>query len=325
MDVTAQDTNTPSFELLGQTVSSAVEKIPDVRVRARVFRTIVLCDEALKVVDELDLSNYEITDLDIGHDLSTWNSVAPQVSQVLAVVRRAGRILKDLFPSTPQNTVDEPGTEDLESALQGMDETQSDDDSTDEIDPNAYRGADFRTTYNGVYQLATMLHEDVLSFGQRLRNPDVVGDRWLLLAELHELKSKCGQCLEAVVATVVRPFTDVALEAMLPRYIEASSKAAVLREQLMLLALEVSKLNDQLRDIDKNQAVALRKALFDQVSIFIEHPSYRDLRPADKRELARFCETLQNWSPTDDSLEELKSLAEGFTRFIEVLGSLNAP
>ncbi|MEO1334363.1 MAG: hypothetical protein AAFV29_01910, partial [Myxococcota bacterium] len=62
--MTAQDTNTPSFELLGQTVSSAVEKIPDVRVRARVFRTIVLCDEALKVVDELDLSNYEITDLD---------------------------------------------------------------------------------------------------------------------------------------------------------------------------------------------------------------------------------------------------------------------
>ncbi|MEM7676044.1 MAG: hypothetical protein AAF449_08580 [Myxococcota bacterium] len=321
--MTAKDTKPPSFVLLGRTVSSAVEKIPDVRVRARVFRTIVLCDEALKVVDDLDLSTYEITDVDVGHDLSTWNSVAPQVSQVLAVVRRAGRILKDLFP--PNNhSVSEPGTDDLECALEDIDEGP-DHDRTDEIDPNAYRGVDFHTTYNGVHQLATMLHEDVLSFGQRLRNPDVVGDRWLLLAELHELKTKCGQCLEAVVTTVVRPFTDVALELMLPRYIEANKRIAAVREQLILLAIEASKLNEQLRDSSKEEASALRQTLYDRVSEFIEHPSYKDLRPADRRELVRFREGLQSWAPQEDTVDVLRSLTEGFTRFIEVLGSLNGP
>ncbi len=316
----------PASELLGPKASRALEKITSVSLRARIFRAVVICDEALKVADALDLSPYEVLETE-AHDLRTWNALAPHVRQLLVAVGQAGARLKELFPLDGVIREDAPDADDFEAALANLVEdapvTPLRDKREREIDQIVDGTTSTGSAFEGVHQLAEMLQTDFVAFGQRLKNPQVVTDRWLLLAELQELKAKCTHGLEAVVATLVQPFTTEVLSSILPRYIDATERGLVLRATLVDFSYDVGRLNAKLQRCTALQALSVRHALMVRVEEFTCHEAYRYLRPADKRELSKFRIALNAYERSIRDLVGFRETVEGFAKFLEVLRAVN--
>ena len=315
----------PARDLLGPEAAEVIESISDLGLRARVYRALAVCDEALRAVDALNLAEHEVGESN-APDLSVWNALAPDVRHLMVSVKRASSVLKDLFP--PTRTEDVLMTFDVDEAfsqlVEGLDAPPPvRDERENEIQRIVSQTTDIRMAQHGVHQLATMLHDDFVALARRLRNPKVVADKWLLLADLQELKAKCVQCLEAVVAALVRPFTREPLTAILPRYADATARALVLREKLVDLGHDVGRLNDKVQRCDNERAVAVRHALSVRLGAFVKHEAYGYLRPADKREMSMVRTALNDYDHEVEDLAAFRALVEGFAKFLDVLRSIN--
>ena len=310
-------------ELVTRRATAVVESIADPQLRERVARALVVCDDALEAVDCLDLSPHEMAELDTP-DLATWNALAPDVRNLLVAVRQAAEQLSALFPAHPpeSDSIDLDGAFDqLESGLPPPIRDRRDQD-IDAIVSGATSTAR-EDVGQSIAALAAMLQRDFVSFGQRLRNPRVVADRWFLLGELQELRSKCAQCLEAVVASLLGAFTHERLEAVLPRYASATARAVKLRAAIVDLAHDVAQLNDALASGAPEQAGAIRHALILRLNVFAEHPACVHLRAQDKREVVLFRLRLNELGEPGQRVLALRQLVEGFSKFLEVLRTIN--
>lgn len=313
------------YELIGERATWIVETIPDPLERARALEAIQICGDALAVVDGLDLAKHELAEVE-SSDLSTWNALAPEVRNLLLAVRAAADRLAQLCPWSEREP-SEPGLN-LDAAFGELEmgtPAPIRDHREDDIEAilRLLSGDARDDVARAISTLASMLSTDIVGFGQRLRNPRMTADRWQLLGELQELRSKCAQCLEAVLAAVVAAYTAEDLEVVLPRYQNQASRAVRLRAGVVDLAHDVEKLNKVLQAAKPEESGPLRILLTQKLNTFAEQPAYRLLRPADKRELIFFRLKLQGWAQAAPALQELRQAVEGFSKFLEVLRSIN--
>jgi hypothetical protein len=320
-------------EFLGRRAAQVVYAIPEPQVRDRVIRAILVCDDGLEVVDALDLSAQEVSPpRPDALPLATWNALAPDVRTLLLAVRRAGDELLALFPAPPDVEVHDTASVDLDFDVAFQDLEQGSlpslirDQREHEIDAIVGRMNPDHTAEEvgrAISTLASMLQSDFVAFGQRLQNPRVVGDHWFLLAELQEMRSKCAQCLEAVVATVLKAFTHEDLELVLPRYQSAARRAQRLRAAVVDLTLDVERLNEQAREGGLGDLQAIRHALIFRLKEFAEQPVYGHVRPLDKREFIRFRQALDAIVPGRDTRQAFLQAVEGFAKFLDVMRAIN--
>lgn len=317
-------------EFLGKRATRAVYAIEDPVVRERVIRAILVCDDALEVVDALDLTPHELA-LDDGPDLATWNALAPDVRNILVAARDAGTKLLELFPAPAQEVRHTATLDiDIEHAFDEMASGSAPDPIRDkrdhEIDAivGTVSGAvDEKAVGGAIATLAGMLQDDFANFGLRLRSPQLVADRWALLGELQEMRSKCAQCLEAVVATILEAFTHEELEQVLPRYLSGTRRAQRLRTALVDLEHDVLLLNEQAQVGQAGDLSAIRQALLLRLHEFAELPVYAMVRPLDKRAIIQFRLELERTEPAPATVLPLRRAIEGFSKFLEVIRSIN--
>ena len=311
-------------ELLGPQAAQVVERIPDPELRQKVFEALALCAEGLEVVDALDLSPHETAPSDT-RDLSVWNALAPSVRNLLVTVGRVSAALRELFELPAGG--DTSNIDGLEAGLQelttGAPPPPIKDQREGEVDGIVKRTTDQQAAVISVFQLASMLQFDFRAFGERLRNPAVVTDRWVLLGELQELQSKCTQCLEAIVATVVQPFTDRSLEAIWPRYADATARAILLRTTVVDLAHDVHRLFEKAQRTEGETALSVRHALAVRLVEFADHDAYRYLRPADKAALSKFRIALDAFDETISDVTAFRHVVDDLATFLEVMRSIN--
>lgn len=329
--MTLSGTDLGASELLGRRAALAVDAILDPTVRDRVVRAILTCDDALEVVDALDLTPHELA-LDEVPSLATWNALASDVRNVLLAVRRAAEQLLELFP--PPSVIEVHDTSSIDLDLDFAFEQMAAGDQPDPIRDRRDReidelvgGVDSTKTFEqigaAVSSLASMLQSDFVSFGQRLQNPAVVGDRWFLLSELQEMRQKCSQCLEAVVAVVLKAVVGEDLEAVLPRYQSAARRAQRLRAAIVDLEQDVDLLNEQAQRGGVGDLTAIRQALILRLNEFAEHGAYPDVRPLDKQQIIRFRRLLAATPAAPDAVTTLRRSVEGFSKFLEVWHQIN--
>ncbi len=306
-------------DLIGKGATAAIHAIRDASLRERVVRAVVICDDALETVDALDLTPYEFVDEGVP-DLSVWEALAPDVRNILVAVRKASEDLAVLFPPSETPVPDE--TIELEFAL--------DDDvlpepirDTRDLDLDALVEAPAEEIGASIAVLASMLKRDIIQFGARLRNPRVTADRWFLLGELQEMRTKCSQCIEAIVASMMSTFTDADLAEVLPRYASATKRAVALRTLVVDLSFDVNRLNTALAGSGVAQAAAIRTALAMRLNEFAETDGYRELRPQDKRLLIDFRQKLAAYQDLASERMQLVRDAEGLSKFLEVMRAIN--
>lgn len=307
--------------LLGPVAVELIEAIAEPTLKQRIIRASEICAEALSVVDALDLSRHETTD-EAERDLSLWIELAPDVRSLLVAAGKAADQLKRLFPAE----VEMPHSDDLEVALAAIEAGCAPDPMRDrrerDIDAIVDQSTHASAIDLGIYQLASMLQSDFAAFGWRLKNPAVVTDRWLLLGELQELKGKCTQCLEAVIAAMVQPLTDRALHVILPRYASATSRAVLLRQALVDLTYDIGALNAEIKRASGSGPERLRMVI-DRLNRFADHPAYRYLRPADKRALSKLRVQLSPVEPVAFDFGAFRKTVDGLYVFLQSLRAIN--
>lgn len=318
-------------DLLGKRAARAVSGIEDPRVREHVVRALLVCDEALEVVDSLDLTPHELATEDVP-SLATWNALAPDTRNLLLSVRKAAEQLLGLFPPPVEQAGPDTSSVDfdLDLAFEEMEAGKRPEPIRDrrdrEID-ELVGGVDATQTFEQIGQaiaaLASMLQSDFVNFGGRLQNPAVVGDRWFLLSELQELRQKCSQCLEAIVAVMLKAVAGEDLELVMPRYQTAAHRAQRLRTALVDLEKDVELLNEQAQRGGVGDLAAIRQALILRLNEFGEHGAYADVRPLDKQQLIQFRRLLAANPSGPKTLMPLRRGIEGFAKFLEVMHAIN--
>ncbi len=318
-------------ELLGRRAAEAVESIEDPDLRSRVSQAILVCDDALEVVDALDLAPHELATHDIP-SLGMWNALAPDARNILVAMRQASEQLLHLFPPPPEQEVHDTSSVDidLDQAFEDMAQGHVPApirDCRDLVIDDIVDGVTASQTFDDVGRaiaiLAGMLQTDFLSFGERLRSPAVVGDRWYLLSELQEMRQKCSQCFEAVVATILKACTHEDLEQVLPRYQSAVRRAQKLRSEVVSLASTVARLNDQTQAAGLGDLRIIRQALITALNEFAEGGSYPFVRPLDKQQMITFRRLLSGAELDRDNISAWHRSVEGFSKFLDVMRAIN--
>jgi hypothetical protein len=320
---------------LGPRAHSVVLGVPDPDLRHRVIAAIEACARCLGVVDALDLSPHELSDPETAN-IRTWEALAPSVGKILVEVRSTCEQLGGLFPAGADEAQfgdDEVSASDLEKAFDLMASPASTGDLPGASFIRRDQGLDLvvKTSAaasaaqvgNGIRTLVTVLHQDIVMLGGKLRTPQIVGDRWFLLGELHQFLGQCGQCLEAIVATILGALSDEHLDALLPRYTNATGRALKLRAAVNDLAHQLGGLNQAIAMAAQEDLPILVGAVIDSIATFSQLPTYKYLRPQDKRPIITFRVFATYWDRFDPSGQRLRSELEDFTKFLELMCDLN--
>lgn len=317
-------------ELLPLVGPSALELLSSVGEprRSRVIEALAAIGETLTVLDGFDLAPYE---MDESEDAGAhaWRELGPRTRELLDLIRSTDARVTTLLADVPEGTP----VPDPEALLE--DEFFGSEESSALRTPRTDRGAEFdramesfdiednETLSESVETLLGMLRPDFRSFNQVLAGPRVESDRWFLLGEIHDFKSACTQCLEAVVVTILNAFSPVSVAPILPRYRTSAARAVTLRTGIMDLTHDVTRFNEAIKQASPLEANILRSGLIGIVDGFARSGAYALLRPGDKKETILFRLALNAWAKDQIDLQRARLHAEDFARFLEVMRSIN--
>lgn len=302
--------------LLGPIGQRLVLAIPTRSLAQQVIGGLEACAEALEALDQLDISRFELLELDVP-DLSVWNEAAPIVRDALVAVNQAMTSLEHLFPPLPVPSSNVMSEDDIDAAFSEDALARS----GANLDRLVGADRDFDATMDfAVTVLIGMLKQEMLGFGKKIRDPRVVSSRWGLLGELQEWKAKATQCLEAVAAATLRPLGPHHLTELLPRYSTELKRSLQLREDLRALAIEIEFQNQAVRQVSTPaMAQMVIEALRGHLSDFAGKPSYAYLWARDKRELIVARVYLRDFALGTHGVRQLGQQVEGLARFLEAL------
>lgn len=313
--------------LLGPVAFELLAGVPEAR-REQVTLALSFVAQALEFMDGLDLSPYEMDESEEA-GRRAWRDLGPRARALLDLMRttdtRISTVLAEKFESIPP-----PDAEaELEVAFFGereasalrvirTDRAAEFDRAMEAFDEDLELPLD-----ESVETLLEMLRPDFKAFGRVLAQERAQTDRWFLLAELHDFRSTCTQCMEAVLVTILNAFSPTPVAPVLPRYKSAAARAVILRTGIIDLTHDVTRFNDALKQASELEASILRTGLIGILEGFARSPAYPLLRPSDKKEIILFRLALAAWAKDQLDLATARHHAEDFARFLEVMRSIN--
>jgi hypothetical protein len=310
---------------LGTNAWRVVSTLPDRGLRERMTQSIAAAAAALVAVDKLDLAPHELADLETPN-VEAWNALAPDVRTVLVTVRSSCDTIIGLFP--PSGKTQEQDAEMLDPfGLFASDEEPT--------APGGGRGQlidgivkssterELDGLADNVGTLVEVLKRDILGFGEKLRNPQVVGDRWFLLGEVHQFVGQCAQCLEAIVATMLSAVATGNLGDMLPRYVDATKREVLLRRAVVDLAHDLSHFNGAFAKAPDANLGVFVSGLRARLQLFSATPAYGFLKPQDKRAVILMRIFLNTALNKGVEPQTLRNEVEGFEKFLALLRDIS--
>jgi hypothetical protein len=312
-------------DFLGLKAFHIVSAIGDPSLRERIMTAIQSCAGALSVLDDLDLSPHELADLETPN-VAAWNGLAPEVRNVLVSVRATCDLLVSLFPAI--QTSADIKAEDIENAFDSM--TLPPSETGDGHRGRLIDGIVQGSTPSGaqglgenVTTLVDVLKKDIVAFGNKLRNPQIVGERWFLLGEVHQFTGQCAQCLEALVATMLTAVSSEELSEMLPRYLDATMREIMLRGAATDLLFDVNQFNDAIARAPADELPILVGGLVERLNKLSMAAAYKLLKPQDKRAIIMIRIFLNAWETKPDAAATVRNEVEGFAKFLSLMRDLN--
>lgn len=216
----------------------------------------MVCDGAARTIGALgdfDLVQYESVEGEESADLSTWEQVAPVIASTISEVNTLGAQVEASFP--PGELVMDGRQLEVERAVSAA---------------------------------ARDLKTDVMHFGMRVRDPQVVGDRWNLITELQvfraRFRDRIGRMIFEAAASLgdcKRREVEPGYEAALGTTLVVRSMGADLRRKLHARIQRVSEaapqeLGEQAQQIER------------ELDTFARTAAWRSLRAQDKRGILDF-------------------------------------
>jgi hypothetical protein len=254
----------------------------------RLGRVLEAAARAIDKLGELELVKYEDAPIEASADLSLWEELAPVVMSTIADVNALLAEMDAQFPDA--ELAFEPG----QAAIR-------------------------ETLMRGAYELRA----EVTSFGMRVRDPSVVGDRWNLINELQSFRFKFRDRIGAMVFEMAQQLGDCRRPEVDPGYDEELAAALVVRSTTSdlrrLMRARMQKVSEALAEDVEWNAQQIEKEL----NAFGRTAAWRALRAQDKKAILEFRTRLKEASRPDMSRAELLVLVEPFVVFCDGFEIIN--
>jgi hypothetical protein len=275
----------------------------DASLRDRVTLLLMAAAEAILKLAEVDLVRYEAEQG--GHTLALWEEMAPVTSITVQHVNELIAGATAQFPPPPEDE----SAGDLDAAF-GPDTGQA----AEEPAP--------RSTAEQIASLVAAvcsgMRRDVTRLGDRLRNPTVMRDPWMLIQDLLEFRGRVRVALGELIYQVCSFIAEVERDTIIPGYVQELEYSLLVRSATTNLAFLFRGHAKRIAGAaDEKVPAALQDALKD-VHAFSRTRALPHLRTSDKRIFLETRANLYTLSQTSPApAQEIRQAVENMARFLD--------
>jgi hypothetical protein len=276
-------------------------------LRERVTRLLLTSAEAIYKLADLDLVRHESDEERGGHTLALWEELAPVMGSTVQHVNELIETATSQFPPPPETDHED----DLDDAF-----------GPDKPSQRKAQDSEPSSTDEQIAQLVAAvcvgLKHDVKSLGERLRNPQVVSDAWMLISDLLEFRGRVRAALGELIYQVACFVAEVDREDVVPGYVTEVESAIVVRQATSNLAFLFRGHTKRIAAAsDERLLPALQDALKD-LHAYSRTRALPALRTSDKRIFLETRATLYRLvKVAPPKVREIKQAVENMARFLD--------
>lgn len=257
----------PPQDALPPRLEALLESLTHRELADRLVRVHRAAAVAIDRLGHLSIAKYEPTSVepDGGADLSLWETMAPAIGDTVVGVNQVVAVIHSEFPPPERPPVrSDRGWEPPPAS--------SDERLAQEVEAV-------------LHATSERLKKRVAELGQQMRRPEVVSDRWTLMAELQAFRADFRVRIGDLVYLTAAAFEDVRREEVVPGYVHQVASRAALRAASADLRRS---LQGRLERAAKAEAPArplMAKQVAESLAAFITLPASVALRTPHKRQV----------------------------------------
>jgi hypothetical protein len=275
-------------------------------LRERVTRLMLASAEAILKLADVDLVRHEADDEDGGHTLALWEELAPVMGTTVQHVNELIANATAQFPPPPEKDAPD-NLDDAFGPSGGAKQEPDEGPQSTEIEIAKLVAA-----------VCSGMRRDVTRLGERLRNPTVVSDPWMLIQDLLEFRGRVRAALGEVLYQVCSFVSEVDREDVVPGYLADLEDGIIVRSATSNLAFLFRGHTKRISAASDDRILgALQDALKDLHS-FSRTRALPALRTSDKRIFLETRATLYRLVKiAPPRSREIKNAVENLARFLD--------
>jgi len=303
----AQTSDDPAGLGVDRRLAEVVQRF-DGPLRERVSILLHAAADAIAKLTELnDLVRFAADEEQGGHTLALWEDLAPVVGSTVEFVNEVIAGASAQFPSAAE--ADEE--DDLDAAF-----GPSADAPAAEDEP--------RTPEEEIASLVAAvcsgMRSDVTRLGDRLRNPTVMSDPWMLIQDLLEFRGRVRAALGELIFQVCTLVMEVDRETVVPGYVSELSNSLLVRQATTNLAFLFRGHARRVAAASEDRIVTVLQDALKDVHAFSRTRALPQLRTSDKRIFLETRATLYRLAKVQPPPAlEIRQAVENLARFLDSL------
>jgi len=266
----------------------------DEALRGRVTLLLLLASEAIVKLADLDLVRYEADEEQGGHSLALWEELAPVMSTTVQHVNDVIDGVSAQFPAAPGGG----GEGDLEDG----DEPRSVEEQIAIL----------------VATVCSGMRGDVTRLGDRLRNPTVMSEPWMLIQDLLEFRGRVRAAIGELIYQVCSFVAEVERGDVVPGYLAEMENSLLIRQATSNLAFLFRGHAKRIASASEERIPAALQDALKDVHAFSRTRAMRYLRTSDKRIFLESRAALYKLSKASPMpVLEVRQAVENIARFLD--------
>src|SRR5438270_11027880 len=277
----------------------------DAPLRERVTRLLSTASEAILKLADIDLVRHEADEEQGGHTLAIWEELAPVMSSTVQHVNELIASASEQFPPPPE-----------QDALETLDDAFGPA-KAEAAEPQAPRTTEEEIAHL-VAAVCSGMRRDVARLGERLRNPTVMSDPWMLIQDLLEFRGRVRAALGELIFQVCSLVAQVARDGVIPGYLAELENSLLVREATTNLSFLFRGHARRITAATGERVLAALQDALKDLHAFSRTRALTHLRTSDKRIFLETRATLYRLArQSPPKPREISQAAEHLARFLD--------
>ena len=300
------DTSSPS---LPATLERLLEGLGDAASSSRLRRVYVAASRAIGRLSDMDLVQYEASGSEATPDLALWEEMAPVIRDTVIDVNQLLQAIREAFPEQPGG----------EQGLAGLLSR-----AVAEAEAEGAPGGGLPVATAVLHQAMGDIAQGITQLGEAMRSPQVVSDRWNLLAEIQRHRARFREQIGELVFASASALGEVRRPEVVPGYEADVKSAVVVRAVVADLARVMGARASKIEQASAEDVHWNTEQLRAELDAFGRTQAYRALRAQDKRRIveARTDVGMLVENPACSKADVL-AVVQGLDAFVRELAGVN--
>ena len=275
-------------------------------LRERVVRLLLASAEAILKLADLDLVRHEADEEQGGHTLALWEELAPVMGSTVGQVNERIALATEEFPPPPES-------DPIDNLDDAFGPARAEDEAVDE-GPQSTELEIAKL----VAAVCSGMRRDVAHLGERLRNPQVVSDPWMLISDLLEFRGRVRAGLGELIYQVCCFVAEVDRQDVVPGYAADLETGIIVRQATSNLAFLFRGHTKRIGAASDERIVAALQDALKDLHAYSRTRALPSLRTSDKRIFLETRATLYKLlKSTPVKSREIKNAVENLARFLD--------